>query len=60
MGEEEQPMTHKTDIHRAAPNDRNMSHIVICSCGHQSLSSNEHLAELHAHNHERAHYPEAS
>lgn len=53
-------MTHKTDIHRAAPNDRNMSHIVICSCGHQSLSSNEHLAELHAHNHERAHYPEAS
>jgi len=34
------------------------SHLVVCSCGHQSLAPNEEMAEIHAAAHSHVHWLE--
>ena len=57
-------MNHKTDIQRNPHHGSDhqhalFTHLVVCTCGHQSLAPNEELAEIHAAAHDHVHYLEA-
>jgi hypothetical protein len=56
-------MAHTVDIQRNPHHETDhehglYSHVVVCSCGHQSLSPSESLAEIHAAAHSHVHYLE--
>jgi hypothetical protein len=53
---------HSTHIQRYMGDDTQyalFTHLVVCTCGHQSLAPNEEMAEIHAAAHDHVHYLEA-